>query len=191
MAEKRGYDAGKKIVGRKRHIAVDTDGRLLAVNLTTADISDSAGAQLILDAIRERWPWMKHFFADGAYDRRTLLGKAAFLDFVVEVVRRTDTDPGFKVVPRRWVVERSFGWLTRYRRLVRDYEERLDVSEAMIFMAMGNLLLRRITHTRNLCELSAKPSPFPEAPPVPCSSTIGGELRENSCRRHFMGRRFI
>src|SRR5208283_3336563 len=73
MAEKRGYDAGKKIVGRKRHIAVDTDGRLLAVNLTTADISDSAGAQPILDAIRKRWPWIKHFFADGAYDRRTLL----------------------------------------------------------------------------------------------------------------------
>jgi putative transposase len=92
------------------------------------------------------WPWMKRLFADGAYDRRTLLDKAAFLDFVVEVVRRTDTDPGFKVIPRRWVVERSIGWLTRYRRLVRDYEQRLDVSEAMIFLAMGNLLLRRITH---------------------------------------------
>ena len=146
MAEKRGYDAGKKIVGRKRHIAVDTDGRLLAVNLTTADISDSAGAQPILDAIRKRWPWMERLFADGAYDRRALLDKAAFLDFVVEVVRRTDTDPGFKVIPRRWVVERSIGWLTRYRRLVRDYEQRLDVSEAMIFLAMGNLLLRRISH---------------------------------------------
>ena len=89
---------------------------------------------------------LKHFFADGAYDRRTLLDKAAFLDFVVEVVRRTDTDPRFKVILRRLVVERSFGWLTRYRRLVRDYEGRLDVSEAMIFMAMRNLLLRRITH---------------------------------------------
>ena len=121
-------------------------GWLLRVNLTTADISDSAGAQPILDAIRKRWPWMKRLFADGAYDRRTLLDKAAFLDFVVEVVRRTDTDPGFKVIPRRWVVERSIGWLTQYRRLVRDYEQRLDVSEAMIFLAMGNLLLRRITH---------------------------------------------
>src|SRR6266852_9811244 len=85
MAEKRGYDAGKKLVGRKRHIAVDTDGRLLAVNLTTADISDSAGAQPILDAIRKRWPWVKHLFADGAYDRRRLLDKAAYLDFVIEV----------------------------------------------------------------------------------------------------------
>jgi transposase len=65
---KRGYDAGKKIVGRKRHIAVDTGGRLLMVNLTPADISDSAGAQTILDGIRKRWPWVKHLFADGAYD---------------------------------------------------------------------------------------------------------------------------
>ncbi len=65
-ARQRGYDAGKKIVGRKRHVAVDSDGRLLIVNLTTADISDSAGAQMILDAIRQRWPWLKHFFADGA-----------------------------------------------------------------------------------------------------------------------------
>jgi len=145
-ATTRGYDAGKKIVGRKRHIVVDTDGRLLAVNLTTADISDSAAAQPILDAIRKRWPWIKHLFADGAYDRRTLLDKAVFLDFVVEIVRRSDTAKGFEVIPKRWVVERSIGWLTRYRRLVRDYEERIDVSEAMIFMAMGNLLLRRITH---------------------------------------------
>ena len=145
-ARQRGYDAGKKIVGRKRHIAVDTDGRLLMVNLTTADISDSAGAQLILSAIRKRWPWLKHLFADGAYDRGKLMDKAAFLDFVIEVVRRIDGEPGFKVLPRRWVVERSFGWMMRWRRLVRDYEQRLDVSEAMIYVAMGSLLLRRISH---------------------------------------------
>jgi transposase len=145
-AKKRGFDAGKKVTGRKRHIAVDTDGRLLMVNLTTADISDSAGAQVILDAIRKRWPWLKHLFADGAYDRGKLLDKAAFLDFVIEIVRRTDSEPGFKVLPRRWVVERTFGWMTRWRRLVRDYEERLDVSEAMIHVAMGSLLLRRIAH---------------------------------------------
>lgn len=142
----RGYDAAKKTVGRKRHIAVDTDGRLLMVNLTPADISDSAGAQMILDAIRKRWPWIKHLFADGAYDRRQLMDKAAFLDFVIKVVRRIHTEPGFKVLPRRWVVERTFGWLTRWRRLVRDYEQRIDVSEAMIHVAMGSLLLRRISH---------------------------------------------
>jgi putative transposase len=142
----RGFDAAKKTVGRKRHIAVDTDGRLLMVNLTTADISDSAGAQSILDAIRKRWPWVKHLFADGAYDRRILLDKAAFLDFVVQVIRRNDDQAGFKVLPRRWVVERTFGWLTRYRRLVRDYEARLDVSEAMIYAAMGSSLVRRTVH---------------------------------------------
>src|ERR1700756_597754 len=146
-AETRGYDAGKKIVGRKRHIAVDTDGRLLMVNLTTADIADSTGAQAILDAIRKRWPWIKHLFADGAYDRAMLINKAAFLDFVVEIVRRIDREPGFKVLPRRWVVERTFGWLVRWRRLVRDFEQRLDVSEAMIHVAMGSLLLRRVAHS--------------------------------------------
>jgi transposase len=94
----------------------------------------------------KRWPWIKHLFADGAYDRRHLLDKAAYLDFVIEVVRRLDAEPGFKVLRRRWVVERSFGWMTRYRRLVRDYERRLDVSEAMIYLAMGSLLVRRISH---------------------------------------------
>jgi putative transposase len=146
-ARARGFDANKKIVGRKRHIAVDTDGRLLMVNLTTADIADSTGAQAILDAIRKRWPWIKHLFADGAYDRAMLINKAAFLDFVVEIVRRIDREPGFKVLPRRWVVERTFGWLVRWRRLVRDFEQRLDVSEAMIHVAMGSLLLRRVAHS--------------------------------------------
>ena len=143
---KRGYDAAKRTVGRKRHVAVDTDGRLLMINLTPADISDSAGAQMILDAVHKRWPWVKHLFADGAYDRTQLMDKAVFLDFVIEVVRRIDNEPGFRVLPRRWVVERTFGWLIRWPRLVRDYEQRLDVSEAMIQVAMGSLLLRRISH---------------------------------------------
>jgi putative transposase len=145
-AKTRGYDAGKRIVGRKRHIAVDTDGRLLMLNLTPADISDSAGAQLILDAVRKRWPWLKHLFADGAYDRTKLMDKAAYLDFVIEIIKRSDTGKGFQPLPRRWVVERTFGWMTRWRRLVRDYEERIEVSEAMIHIALGSLLLRRIVH---------------------------------------------
>jgi transposase len=144
FAEARGVDGGKRIVGRKRHIAVDTDGRLLMVNLTPADVSDSAGAQTILGAIRTRWPWLKHLFADAGYDRTKLMDKAAFLDFVVEIVRRSDKAMGFEVIPRRWVVERTFGWMIRWRRLVRDYEKRVDVSEAMIHVAMGALLLRRV-----------------------------------------------
>ncbi|WP_202205647.1 transposase, partial [Acetobacter persici] len=85
-------------------------------------------------------------FADGAYDRLQLMDKAAYLDFVVEVIRRRDGAKGFEVLPRRWVVERTFGWMTRWRRLVRDYERRIDVSQAMIFVAMGANLTRRNAH---------------------------------------------
>jgi hypothetical protein len=102
-ARSRGFDANKKIVGRKRHLAVDTDGRLLMLNLTTADISDSAGPQAILDAIRKRWPWVKHLFTGGAYDRAKLVDKAAFLDFVIEIVRRIEGAEGFHILPRRWM----------------------------------------------------------------------------------------
>ena len=72
--------------------------------------------------------------------------KAAFLDFTIQVVKRSDTAKGFEVIPRRWVVERTFAWMTRWRRLVRDYEERIDCSKAMIHLALGSLLLRRIAH---------------------------------------------
>ncbi len=144
-AIQRGYDANKKIKGRKRHIAVDTEGRLLAVNLTPADVADSTGAGMVLDALKQRWPWVKHLFGDAAYDRKKLMDKAAFLDFTVQVVRRLEGQCGFAVQPRRWVVERTFAWLLRWRRLVRDYEKRIDVSQNMIYLAMGTLLLHRIS----------------------------------------------
>ena len=122
------------------------DGRLLMTNLTTADISDSAGGQAVLDGLRQRGPRIKRLFADGAYDRLQLMDKAAFLDFAVEIIKRSDDQQGFQVLPRRWVVERTFGWMIRWRRLVRDYEQRIDVSEAMILVAMGGNLLRRNAH---------------------------------------------
>lgn len=143
-AHERGYDAGKKVTGRKRHIAVDTDGRLLMVNMTKADIADSTGAMKVLEAVRQRWPWMKHLFADSAYDRTMLMDKALMLDFVVEVVRKMQDQHQFMPLKKRWVVERSFGWMMNWRRLVRDYEQRIDVSESMIYVAMGSLLLRRV-----------------------------------------------
>jgi putative transposase len=143
-AKERGYDAAKKVTGRKRHIAVDTDGRLLLVNMTTADIADSTGALKVLEAVRQRRPWMKHLFADSAYDRTMLMDKALMLDFVVQVVRKMQDQHRFMPLKKRWVVERSFGWMMNWRRLVRDYEQRIDVSESMIYVAMGSLLLRRI-----------------------------------------------
>src|ERR1700722_11127683 len=131
------------------------------VNLPTADIADSTGAQAIIGAIRRRWPWLKHMIADGAYDRGKLMDKppsevvitqvilrtdkATYPDSLIDVVRRTDKDPGFKVLPRRWVVERTFGWMTRWRRLVRDFERKIDVSETMIYVAMASLLLARLS----------------------------------------------
>src|SRR5918995_1404653 len=141
-----GYDAAKRVKGRKRHIAVDTEGRLLMVTLTPADVQDAEGAEAIIKAIRRCWPWLKHLFADGAYDRGKLMSAAAYHDFVIEVVRKLAGQQGFQVLPRRWVVERTFGWMTRWRRLVRDYERRCDVSEAMIHIGMGALLIRRIAH---------------------------------------------
>jgi transposase len=125
---------------------VDTDGRLLMVKLTPADVRDAEGAEAIIKAIRQRWPWLKHLFADGVHDRGKLMSAAAYRDFVIAIVRKLASQQGFHVLPRRWVVERSFGWMTRWRRLARDYEERCDVSEAMIHVGMGSLLLRRISH---------------------------------------------
>lgn len=111
------------------------------INLTPANISDSVGAQKILEGIRKRWPLMKQLLADGGYDRTRLMDKAAYFDFTVEIVKRIDTDPGFKVLPRRWVVETTFGWMTRRMRLVRDYERRIDVFEGVMLIAMSSLLL--------------------------------------------------
>ena len=142
-AAARGYDAAKRRVGRKRHIAVDTDGRLLMVNLTPADVADSTGAQAILEAIRRRWPWVKHLFADAACDRLMLMDKPAYLDFIVEIMRRSEQQRGLAVQARRWVVERTFGRMVRWRRPVHDCERRIDVSRAMSHVAMGGLLLRR------------------------------------------------
>ncbi len=89
-------------------------------------------------------PWVQHPFADGACDRRQLLDKAVCLDFMVEVVRRLGGRQGFVPLPRRWVVERTFGWMVRWRWLVRDYEIRLDVSTAIIPVALGSSLLQRL-----------------------------------------------
>jgi transposase len=125
---------------------VDTDGRLLIINLTTADISDSAGGQAILDAIRKRWPRVKHLFADAAYDRLKLMDKAHYLDLVLEIIRRRDSQKGFEILPRCWVVERTFGWIIHWRRSARYYERRIDVSTAMIHVVMGSLLIRRNAH---------------------------------------------
>lgn len=143
-----GYDAGKKIKGRKRHIVTDTEGNLVHALIHTADIQDRDGAPLLLGEIVRRFPWLRHIFADGGYagdklrDALARLGKWSF-----EIIKRSDAAKGFEVLPRRWVVERTFAWLGRNRRLAKDFEQTIASATAWIFIASVQLLTRRIaTH---------------------------------------------
>jgi transposase len=144
-----GYDAGKKTKGRKRHIAVDTLGLVLAVVVTAASIQDRDGAYRLLAALRARFSTVSHLWADGGYAGRLLPWTTKVLSFVVEIVKRTDNVGGFLVLPRRWVVERTFGWITKHRRCVRDYETLPQHHEAMVYIAMIMTMSRRLARTRD------------------------------------------
>jgi putative transposase len=140
-----GYDAGKKVKGRKRHIVTDTLGLMLFVIIHGADIQDRDGAPALLKAIRHRFPWLRHLFADGGYAgdklRTALEGHG---DWTIEIIKRSDTAEGFKVLPRRWVVERTFAWLGRCRRLAKDWERSLESATAWTFIASIRLMTRRL-----------------------------------------------
>jgi transposase len=143
-AHSQGYDAGKKIAGRKRSIVTDTLGLLLAVLVTAAGVSDSAAGLPLLTQVAVDNPAITKAWADSAYRTKVIEGAAA-LGIDVEVVQRDPATRGFTVLPRRWVAERTFGWLMLHRRLVRDYETLPARSEAMIHIAMINLMTRRLT----------------------------------------------
>jgi len=145
-ATTRGFDAGKKINGRKRHIAVDTCGLLLAVVVTAASVQDRDGAHPLLAVLRERFSTVALVWADGRYAGRLIVWAQSVLHLSVQVVKRSDDTRGFVVLPRRWVVERTFGWLLRHRRLVRDYERRSDHHEAMVLWATISIMTRQLTH---------------------------------------------
>ena len=134
-----GIDAGKKIAGRKRHIGVDTVGLLLAVLVTAASVSDNVGGIRLLSNIAEGHPRVKKAWADSGY-RTKAIDHGARLGIDVEVTHRDPAQKGFKVIPRRWVVERTFGWLMHHRRLARDYETNPHRSEVMINIAMIDLI---------------------------------------------------
>jgi transposase len=143
-AATRGYHGGKKITGRGRHLAVDTEGWLLALVVTAASVSDKAGAKLLVIRLFDAFTTLKIMWADSGYDGAPLARwvKAAAA-ITVEVVKRTSPH-SFQVVRRRWVVERTFGWLMRWRRLARDYERRPDHHEAMIYWATVFIMTRRL-----------------------------------------------
>ncbi len=141
----RGYDAGKKINGRKRHVVVDTMGLLLLVLVRPANIQDRDGAKELLAAVFAHFGKLKLIWADGGYAGQLVLWVRAQWKRALEIVKRSDTAKGFKILPRRWVVERTFGWLNRYRRLSKDYERQAKVAETMVYIAMSRLMLVRLT----------------------------------------------
>ena len=141
---KRGYDAGKQVNGRKRHLIVDTIGLLLCVVVTAANLQDRDGAKLVFEAIRARFPRLKLIWADGGYRGQLIDWVKAKFHWILEIVKRTDDVKGFQVLPRRWVVERTFSWLGTYRRLSKDYECLTQTSETFIYIAMSHLMVRRL-----------------------------------------------
>ena len=146
--QSRGFDMGKKTTGRKRHLVVDTMGLLLVVMVTSASVNDRSGGRRILQRLTETFTAIALVWADGGYANSidsTLLSWAKDkLGILLEIVKRADDVKGFKVLPRRWVVERTFGWLVRNRRLARDYERLTANSEAMIKIAMIRLMTIRL-----------------------------------------------
>jgi putative transposase len=143
----RGDDAAKKVKGRKRHVAVDTAGLLPGVVVHAADIQDADGAGRAGDLLRRLKPlycWLEAVFADGIYDRLAVLLVCFLLGLALIIVRRGAGVTGFVVLPRRRVVERTLGWLGRWRRLSKDHGELPGVSEAMITLAAIRLMLQRL-----------------------------------------------
>ncbi len=140
-----GYDAGKKIKGRKRHIVTDTNGFLVGLVVHEANIQDRDGAVRVLNSIRRFYPFLRYIFADGAYRgpklRTAMKGKGGW---AIEIVKRSDTAKGFEVIPRRWVVERTFAWLGRCRRLAKDWEKSIESSTAWTLIAHIRILIRRL-----------------------------------------------
>lgn len=140
-----GTTRGKKIGGRKRHVLVDTTGLLLAVAVTTAAVQDRDGAKAVLLDARGRFPRLRVIWADGGYTGALIGWAKRACGWVLRTILRPVGQTGFVVLPRRWVVERTFGWFMKYRRLARDYETAPEMSETMIRIAMIHRMLRRLS----------------------------------------------
>ncbi|MGH7072072.1 MAG: IS5 family transposase [Acetobacteraceae bacterium] len=161
-----GYHGGKKITGRGRHLAVDTEGWLLALVVTAASVRDKAGARLLLIRLFDTLTTLKIMWADAGYNGRPLAAYArAVAAITPEVVKRTSPH-SFQVIRRRWVIERTFGWLMRWRRPARDYERRPENHEAMVYWATVFIMTRRLARY----ETGQPPEPRwggPRTPPEP------------------------
>ena len=141
----RGFDAGKRVNGRKRHILVDTLGLLMAVTVTPASVQDPAGARLLLTRLSGACKKLRLVWVDGGYRGKLLDWVAERYPFRLRTVLRPKEQKGFAVLHRRWVVERTFAWLCNHRRLSKDYEAQTSTSEAMIYIAMIRIMVRRLS----------------------------------------------
>jgi len=143
-----GFDAGKRIKGRKCHIITDTCGNMIACRVHTANIQDRDGAPGVFSKLRREAPRMRHVFTDGGYAGTKLRGTLVSLGrWTLQIIKRSDAATGFEVLPRRWVVERTFAWLGRCRRLARDWEKPIENAEAWVLIA----------HIRRMTRLLARP----------------------------------
>jgi putative transposase len=143
----RGHDAGNKVTGRKRHIVVDTLGFLIACVVHPANLQDEDGAESVLDKVKARFPRLQLIWADSRYGCKLLpLCVWIVYRFVLEIVKRPAGAVGFVLLHRRWVVERTFAWLGRNRRLSKDYERSPEVSATLVYLAMTKLMLNRLSH---------------------------------------------
>ena len=141
----RGYDAGKRIYGRKRHIVTDTNGLLLAVHVHPANVQDCHGAVPLLERLRNKFPRLRHVFADRIYRGNQLINALAPCGpWTIEIVERPQGVKGFQLLPRRWVVERTFAWFGRCRRLSKDFEGSAATEAAWLLVAHLRLLIRRL-----------------------------------------------
>lgn len=140
----RGFDAGKKIMGRKRHILVDTLGLMVALCVTTACVQDRDGAKKLLKTFGVHRKRLRKVWVDGGYRGALLEWVSRKFRYLLEVVLRSDDVKGFVVLPKRWIVERTFAWLNNYRRLSKDYERFTETSETMIQIALTRVMLRRL-----------------------------------------------
>jgi putative transposase len=140
-----GFDAGKQVSGRKRHILVDTLGLLLVVVVTAASVQDASSAPVLTPRLRNQVPRVQKVIADAGYKQQFIEWFARTLGWLVDIVCRAPRQRGFQVLPKRWIVERTFAWFNPYRRLSKDYEYYVSSSEAMIYLASIRLLLRRAT----------------------------------------------
>lgn len=139
-----GYDAGKKVKGRKRHLLVDTLGLIMAVVVTTASVQDRDAAKLVFATATEHTD-LEKVYADGGYSGALVAWTGANCAWQLEIVKRPPGEKGFVLLPKRWIVERTFGWFNRYRLLSKEYETTLESSTADIHITMTHLMLRRLT----------------------------------------------